>query len=103
MTRYELSDGTANKFWELALDGNHLTTTYGRIGSAGQRTTKSFASTEEAEAAADKLIAEKTRKGYVPAGGRGAAGGAAARPAKNTSVAAADATASTQTPGSTES
>lgn len=68
MPRYELSEGTSNKFWEIALSGASFTTTYGRIGTAGQTTRKEFASAAEAKRAHDTLIAEKLAKGYVLAG-----------------------------------
>ena len=42
---------------------------FGRIGTSGQEQAKEFASDAEAQKAADKLIAEKTRKGYVAVGG----------------------------------
>ena len=62
--RFELSDGKANKFWEIELDGEHVTTKWGRIGSDGQTKTKSFADADKAKAEYDKLLAEKTSKGY---------------------------------------
>ena len=68
MPRYELSEGTSHKFWEIELSGASFTTTYGRIGTAGQTTQKQFASAAEARRAHDKLIAEKLAKGYVLAG-----------------------------------
>ena len=40
MPRYEFSDGKSNKFWQIELSGNSFTTTYGRIGTDGQSTTK---------------------------------------------------------------
>jgi predicted DNA-binding WGR domain protein len=74
MPRYELVEGTSSKFWEIALSGKSFTTTYGRIGGAGQSTTKKFASEADAAREHDKLIGEKLRKGYSAAGvGRGAA------------------------------
>ena len=73
MPRYELVDGSSSKFWEIALAGKSFTTTYGRIGAAGQSTTKTWASEAQARKEHDKLVAEKTRKGYVlVGGGRGA-------------------------------
>jgi predicted DNA-binding WGR domain protein len=57
--------GSSSKFWEVSVSGNAVTTRYGRIGSAGQSTTKEYADAAEAQAAAAKLIAEKTGKGYV--------------------------------------
>jgi predicted DNA-binding WGR domain protein/cell wall assembly regulator SMI1 len=69
MPRYEYSEGSSNKFWEITLQGNDVVTRYGRIGAEGQSTTKSFKDAAEAKHAYDKLIAEKTKKGYVAAGG----------------------------------
>ncbi|MCC6333999.1 MAG: DNA ligase [Myxococcales bacterium] len=62
--RFELVAGTSSKFWEISVDGAAFTTTYGRIGSKGQTTLKSFGSAAQAQAEAEKLIAEKTKKGY---------------------------------------
>jgi uncharacterized protein (TIGR02996 family) len=69
MPRYELSEGTSNKFWEIKLSGTSFTTTYGRIGTAGQTTIKELKSAAEAKKEHDKLIAEKVKKGYVLAAG----------------------------------
>jgi cell wall assembly regulator SMI1/predicted DNA-binding WGR domain protein len=65
MPRYEYSEGSSNKFWEITVKDNEVITHYGRIGADGQSTTKSFKSNAEAKSAYDKLIAEKTKKGYV--------------------------------------
>src|SRR5262245_24414826 len=70
MPRYEFSDGKSNKFWEIALDGRSFTTIYGRLGSAGQSTTKKFGSPGEAAREHDKLVAEKVRKGYELVSGK---------------------------------
>jgi DNA ligase-1 len=72
MPRYELSDGSSNKFWEIRLDGTSFTTTFGRIGTEGQSSTKEWDSEEKAQKEYDKLVAEKTKKGYHLVGGRGA-------------------------------
>ncbi|HET7503617.1 MAG TPA: WGR domain-containing protein [Kofleriaceae bacterium] len=72
MPRYEFSEGTSSKFWEIKLAGASFTTTYGKIGAAGQTTLKEFKSAAEAKKEYDKLIAEKTRKGYVLVGDGGA-------------------------------
>ena len=53
------------KFWEVTVDGGQLTVRFGKIGATGQSTVKDFGSAEEADAQAAKLIAEKTKKGYV--------------------------------------
>ena len=42
-----------------------MRTCYGRIGSAGTTTLKQFADANAARLAADKLIREKTGKGYI--------------------------------------
>lgn len=63
--RFEASEGGSEKFWEIELSGASHTVSYGRLGSAGQSKTKSFASAEAARGDADKLIGEKTKKGYV--------------------------------------
>jgi predicted DNA-binding WGR domain protein len=64
MLRYEFSDGTSNKFWAITLAGKSFTTTYGKIGSAGQQTVKQLATAADATREHDKLVAEKLRKGY---------------------------------------
>ncbi len=65
---FEFVAGTSSKFWEVEVNGNEVTTHWGRIGTAGQSKTKSFADAEKASAAAAKLVAEKTKEGYVEKG-----------------------------------
>lgn len=71
---FEFKDGTSNKFWAISVSGDSHTVRFGKIGTKGQEKTKSFASPEQARADADKLIAEKTGKGYkeTTAGGEAA-------------------------------
>jgi uncharacterized protein (TIGR02996 family) len=69
MPRYEFTEGSSNKFWDITLAGKSFTTTYGRIGANGQTTIKSFKSDAEAKSAYEKLVAEKVKKGYALAGG----------------------------------
>lgn len=57
--------GTSAKFWEITLDGKSVSIRYGKIGSNGQISAKDFASESEAQAYADKKIAEKTKDGYI--------------------------------------
>ncbi len=64
MRRFELSEGTANKFWQFELEGADVLISWGKIGTSGQSQTKSFATPKAALAAAEKLVAEKTKKGY---------------------------------------
>jgi predicted DNA-binding WGR domain protein len=53
------------KFWEVSVAGSDLTVRFGRIGTDGQTKVKSLGSADAATKEAEKLIAEKTRKGYV--------------------------------------
>ena len=69
MPRYEFSEGSSNKFWEINLSGKSFTTTYGKIGTSGQTTIKSWKDNAEAKTQYDKLITEKTKKGYELVGG----------------------------------
>ncbi len=64
MPRYEFSEGSSNKFWEVKLEGNAVITTYGRIGTDGQSTMKEYGSPAEAKKEHDKLVASKVKKGY---------------------------------------
>ncbi len=81
MPRYEFSEGTSNKFWEITLSGSSFTTTYGKIGTPGQTTLKTFKSDAEAKKEYDKLIAEKVKKGYQAADGATPAPAPAPNPA----------------------
>ena len=47
MTYLEYRDEQSEKFWQIDIDGNSHTVTFGRIGTKGQSKTKSFASAEE--------------------------------------------------------
>ncbi|MEZ0370751.1 MAG: WGR domain-containing protein [Candidatus Sericytochromatia bacterium] len=64
MRRFEFSQGSSNKFWEVAIDGSSLLTRWGRIGSKGQEKTKTFPSSEAAKQEQDKLVTAKLREGY---------------------------------------
>ncbi len=63
--RFELSDGTHNKFWEVEVNATSLTTSWGRIGTSGQSKAKSFANAAMAEKERAVLIREKLAKGYL--------------------------------------
>ena len=62
---FEFVDGASNKFWEIWMDGTDVTTNWGKIGTAGQTKTKNFADEAKAKKEYDKLLAEKTGKGYT--------------------------------------
>ncbi len=68
MGRYEFVEGKSSKFWEATIDGANLIIRFGRIGSEGQTQTKQFTTAEAAQKEHDKLVAEKTKKGYALAG-----------------------------------
>lgn len=65
MQRFELVEGTSSKFWEVALNGLDVTVRFGRIGMQGQTKTKTFPTAAAAQKERDKLIGEKTGKGYA--------------------------------------
>ena len=68
MRRFELIEGTASKFWEIEQADTELNIRWGRIGTAGQSQTKSFADAPKAATALTKLVNEKTGKGYSEVG-----------------------------------
>src|SRR5262249_45835176 len=61
---FHYQEGNSQKFWAIDVAGSRFTVQFGRLGTAGQTQTKEFGSDQEAQKAADKLIAEKTKKGY---------------------------------------
>ncbi|MFB9078376.1 DUF4240 domain-containing protein [Flavobacterium procerum] len=56
----ELSD----KFWDIEYNGKIQKITFGKIGTNGRETIKEFESEEECKKESEKLIAQKTKKGY---------------------------------------
>jgi DNA ligase-1 len=62
--RFELVEGTSSRFWEIEVSGADLVVAFGRIGTAGQTNTKTFATVDTANLEAAKLVVEKTAKGY---------------------------------------
>ena len=59
-------DGKSNKYWNIEISGKTYTVNYGKVGAPkGQSTTKEFDSEEDCTKAAEKVIKEKTGKGYV--------------------------------------
>jgi predicted DNA-binding WGR domain protein len=63
--RFELVEGNSAKFWEVSTSGADVIVRFGRIGTSGQSQTKSLADATAAGRLAEKLIAEKTGKGYT--------------------------------------
>jgi predicted DNA-binding WGR domain protein len=65
MQRFELIEGSSSKFWEIDVDDCDVTVRFGRIGTSGQSKTKTFADETAARKEHDKLVKEKTSKGYA--------------------------------------
>lgn len=65
--RFEFTEGSSRKFWEIGQDDIHLIIRFGRIGTNGQSQTKTFADAERVTREMNKLIAEKVKKGYAEA------------------------------------
>lgn len=61
---FEFVEGSSSKFWKVRLDGCDVTTRWGRLGTDGQSKTKTFKDEAAAKKEYDKLIEEKTEKGY---------------------------------------
>jgi predicted DNA-binding WGR domain protein len=61
---FEFIGGSSRKFWQITQTGNSFTVLFGRIGTAGQSQSKTFADENQMKLEAEKLIAEKLRKGY---------------------------------------
>jgi len=68
MRRFELTEGTSNKFWQIDVQDTTYKVTFGKKGSNGQTQVKRFTDAATATAEAEKVIAEKTKKGYVEIG-----------------------------------
>jgi predicted DNA-binding WGR domain protein/CRISPR/Cas system-associated endoribonuclease Cas2 len=62
--RFVFSDGTSHKFWEAATDGLKMVVRFGRVGTRGQVQVKTFETAARAEEEKEKMIREKTGKGY---------------------------------------
>ena len=63
--RFEFVGGGSDKFWEITTRGTEVSVRFGRNGTQGQTTTKIFPDAAAARQHADKLIRQKTGKGYV--------------------------------------
>lgn len=54
----------SEKFWMVTVEGKATIVHYGKVGTKGQIKRKEFASRAEAVAEANRLLAEKIKKGY---------------------------------------
>jgi|GEM_PF-3489997 len=70
---FEFNDEKSSKFWTIETNNSELSVTFGKIGTKGQTQTKSFADEYACTKEAEKLIREKTKKGYVEQGADNAA------------------------------
>jgi DNA ligase 1 len=62
---FEFVDGLVQQVLGDLDGGNDVTTRWGKIGTNGQTKAKTFADEAKAKKEYDKLLAEKTGKGYV--------------------------------------
>ena len=65
LRHFELIKGKSAKFWEIEPIASGYRVHYGRIGSDGQTTDKTFPDVEAAHEAIEKIVAEKLEEGYV--------------------------------------
>jgi predicted DNA-binding WGR domain protein len=91
MRTFEFTDDKSNKFWSIDLKGKTLTVVFGKIGTAGQTKPKDFPSEAAAQKEYDKLVREKTNKGYKETTAGGARASAPAPAAKAPAAPAAKA------------
>ncbi|MCA9605528.1 MAG: WGR domain-containing protein [Myxococcales bacterium] len=65
MQRFEFKDGKSHKFWEIHVEGDSFTVRFGKHGTDGQTSSKTYPTADKAQLEAEKLIKSKTKKGYV--------------------------------------
>jgi uncharacterized protein (TIGR02996 family) len=65
MRTFEFHRPSSHKFWTIDVHETGFTVTFGKVGTSGQTRAKTYASSDKARSAADRLIREKTGKGYV--------------------------------------
>ena len=63
--RFKYVEGSSDKFWEVELVGTCVAVRFGRNGTQGQTQTKLFNDESAAQKHIDKLVQQKTGKGYV--------------------------------------
>ena len=92
IARYEYTEGSSSKFWQIELSGSSFTTTHGRIGTGGSTLAKTWPDAATAKKEHDKLVAQKTKKGYELVSGGSSSTKAAAKPVAAPKIAKATAT-----------
>ena len=61
------TDGKSQKFWIIDAAGSDIMVNFGKLGTNGRFQITEYADETECQKAADKLILQKTKKGYKPA------------------------------------
>lgn len=64
---FRYQDEKSDKFWWIDFTGTDFAVNYGKAGTAGRYELKEFDTAEECEKQAKRLIAQKLKKGYLPA------------------------------------
>jgi predicted DNA-binding WGR domain protein len=62
---FEFVSDTSAKFWEIVQQGNQVTVRFGRLDTPGQTQTKTFRDDGAASRHVEKMVGQKTTKGYV--------------------------------------
>jgi predicted DNA-binding WGR domain protein len=63
--RFEYVDGCSDKYWEIHRAGTRVTVHFGRHGTTGQAITKTFPDEAAASKQVERMIRQKTSKGYM--------------------------------------
>ena len=61
------NDNKSQKFWLIDSTGNDIMVNFGKLGTNGRFQITEYGDETECQKAADRLIAQKTKKGYKPA------------------------------------
>lgn len=64
--RFQYKSESSSKFWEPQLNETTFTVCFGKIGTKGQKRTRTYSSPAKAKAEYRKLVCEKLAKGYKP-------------------------------------
>lgn len=62
--RFEFSEGSSNKFWQITVEGTSVVVEYGRIGNRAQSNVKTFDTEQKAQHEMQSMISKKVSKGY---------------------------------------
>ena len=62
IARYEYTDGSSSKFWQIELAGASFTTTHGKIGSAGQTLLKEWPDAATADSALGQRVKDASEQ-----------------------------------------